>query len=93
MASLIRYTTVRETVDATPDEPMIASLIRYTTVRETVGATRERLEDIVAAMEAAAAKPSWEPTHAVHAAEVKSAAHELATISAELARKAEHAAE
>ena len=51
------------------------------------------MEDVVAAMEAAAAKPSWEPTHAVHAAEVKSAARELATISAELARKAEHAAE
>ena len=71
---------------------MIASLIRYTTVRETVEATRERLEDIVAAMEAAAAKPSWEPTHAVHAAEVKSAAHELATISAELAAEVKSAA-
>ena len=71
---------------------MIASLIRYTTVRETVGAARERVEDVVAAMEAAAAKPSWEPTHAVHAAEVKSAAHELATISAELAAEVKSAA-
>jgi hypothetical protein len=74
-------------------EPMRATLIRYATARAAVGATRERLEDVVAAMEAAAAKPPWDSTHAEHAAEVKSAAHELATISAELARKAEHAAE